>query len=56
MLGGDNNSVSSGGRALIPHKGSLEEAVELRELERSSLLLLREIVLGARSRAGPTDL
>jgi hypothetical protein len=28
---------------LIPHKGSLKEAVELRNNERSSLLLLRQL-------------
>jgi hypothetical protein len=31
VLGGDDSNISSGGRALITHKGSLEEAVELRE-------------------------
>jgi hypothetical protein len=31
MLGGDDNNINSGDRALITHKGNLEEAVELRE-------------------------
>ncbi len=30
MLRGDDSNISSGGRALITHEGSLEEAVELR--------------------------
>jgi hypothetical protein len=37
------SNISIGGRALIPHKGILNETVELRELESSSLLLLRDI-------------
>jgi hypothetical protein len=31
ILRRDDSNVSSGGKALITHKGSLEEAVELRE-------------------------
>jgi hypothetical protein len=55
MLGGDGSSVrvSVGDRDLIPHKGSLNEAVELRELESSSLLLLRDTILGAESSTSP---
>jgi hypothetical protein len=53
MLRRDGSSVSIGGRALIPHKGSLNEAVELRELESSSLLLLRDTILGAESSTSP---
>jgi hypothetical protein len=49
----NDSNISIGGRALIPHKGSLDEAVELRELESSSLLLLRDTILGARSRTSP---
>jgi hypothetical protein len=30
-LWGDGSNVRIGGRALIPHKGSLKEAVKLRE-------------------------
>jgi hypothetical protein len=41
VLRGDDSNVSFGGRALIPHKGSLNEAVELWDAEGSSLLLLR---------------
>ncbi len=54
MLCRDGSSVSIGVRALIPHKGSLNEAVELRKHESSCLLLLRDpIILGARSRTSP---
>jgi hypothetical protein len=54
MLRRDGSSVSIGGRALIPHKGSLNEAVELRKHESSSLLLLRDpVILGAQSRTSP---
>ncbi len=38
---GDGSNISTGGRALIPLKGSLNESVELRELESSSLDLFR---------------
>jgi len=31
MLYGDGSNVSIGGRVLIPHKGSLKEAVKVRE-------------------------
>jgi len=44
---GSNTSI--GGRALIPHKGSLMKAVELRDREKTSLLLLRDTILGAQS-------
>jgi hypothetical protein len=49
----NDSNISIGGRVLIPHKGSLDETVELRELEASSLLLLRNTILGARSRTRP---
>jgi hypothetical protein len=49
----NGSNISIGGRALIPHKGSLDEAVELRKHEASSLLLLRDTILGARSRTSP---
>jgi hypothetical protein len=56
MLRGDGRSVSSGGD-LIPHKGILNEAVELRKHESSSLLLLRDpVILGARHCCLETDL
>ena len=45
----DGSNTSIGGRALIPRKGILKEAVELRKGERSSLLLLRDTILGAQS-------
>jgi hypothetical protein len=45
----DGGNTSSGGRALVPRKGSLKEAVELRKGQRSSLLLQRNTILGARS-------
>jgi hypothetical protein len=49
MLRRNGSSVGSGGRSLIPHKGSLKEAVELRKHESSSLLLLRDpVILGVR--------
>jgi hypothetical protein len=54
MMSGYGSSFSSGDRALIPHKGSLNEVVHLRKHESSSLLLLRDpIILGARSRTSP---
>ena len=53
MLSRNGSSVSIGGRALIPHKGSLNEAVELRDAEGSSLLLLRDTVLRAESTTSP---
>jgi hypothetical protein len=43
---GSNSNVGS---VLSPHKGSLIEAVELRDIEGSILLLLRDTVLGAES-------
>jgi hypothetical protein len=52
-LCGDGSNVSTGGRALIPNKGSLNETVELRELESSSLLLLRYTILAAESSTSP---
>jgi hypothetical protein len=51
VRGWQNSSV--GGRALIPHKGSLKEAVKLRDGEGRSLLLLRDTVLGAESTTSP---
>jgi hypothetical protein len=44
---GSNPNV--GGGALILREGSLKEAVKLRKGERSSLLLLRNTILGAQS-------
>jgi hypothetical protein len=44
---GSNPSV--GGGALIPREGSLKEAVKLRKNKRTSLLLLRNTILGAQS-------
>ena len=52
-LCGDGSNVSTGGRALIPHKGSLNEAVKMWYNERSSLLLLRDTILGAESSTSP---
>jgi hypothetical protein len=49
----NDSNITIGGRALIPHKGNLDEVVELRELEAISLLLLRNTILGARSRTSP---
>ncbi len=49
MLRGDDSNVSIGGRTLIPHKGNLNESVDLRDTEGSSLLLLRGAVLGSES-------
>ncbi len=54
MLRRDGSSVSSGDRALIPHKGSLNEAVELREHESSSLLL-PQVNIGAGPRPSSQD-
>jgi hypothetical protein len=51
-----SSNIIIGNRALIPHKGSLNEAVELRELESSSLLLLRYTILGALSSSSPGHL
>jgi hypothetical protein len=51
VRGSQQSSV--GGRALIPHKGSLKEAVKLRDREARSLLLLRDTVLGAESTTSP---
>jgi hypothetical protein len=41
------------GSVLSPHNGCLMEAVELGKKERSSLLLLRDSVLGAESTTSP---
>jgi hypothetical protein len=49
----NDSNISIGDRVLIPHKGNLNEAVELRELESSSLLLLRYTILGAESSTRP---
>ncbi len=46
----NDSNPSVGGGALIPREGSLKEAVKLRKGERSSLLLLRNTILGAQSR------
>jgi hypothetical protein len=45
----NGSNASVGGRALIPREGSLKEAVKPRQGERSSLLLLRDTILGAQS-------
>ena len=45
----NGSNVSVGGGALIPREGSLREAVKPRKGERSSLLLLRDTILGAQS-------
>ena len=45
----NDSNASVGGRALIPREGSLKEAVKPRKGERSSLLLLRDTILGAQS-------
>jgi hypothetical protein len=45
----NGSNASVGGRALIPREGSLKEAVKPRKGERSSLLLLRDTILGAQS-------
>jgi hypothetical protein len=42
MLWGDGSNVNLGVRALIPHKGSLNESVELWDGEGNSLILLRD--------------
>jgi hypothetical protein len=49
----NDSDISIGDRALIPHKGILDEVVELRKHEVSSLLLLRDTILGARARTSP---
>jgi hypothetical protein len=49
----NGSNISIGGRALIPHKGSLNEAVKLREGEGNRPLKLRDTILGARSRTSP---
>jgi hypothetical protein len=49
----NDSNISIGGRALIPHKGILNEAIKLRYNERSSLLLLRYTILGAESSTSP---
>jgi hypothetical protein len=45
----NDSNPSVGGGALIPRERSLKEAVKLRKMERSSLLLLRNTILGAQS-------
>ena len=45
----NGSNASVGGGALIPREGSLKEAVKPRKGERSSLLLLRDTILGAQS-------
>ena len=45
----DDGNTSSGDRALVPRKRSLKEAVEVWKGQRSSLLLLRDTILGAQS-------
>ena len=45
----NDSNTSVGGRPLIPRKGILMKAVELRDGERTSLLLLRDTILGAQS-------
>ena len=45
----NDSNASVGDRALIPREGSLKEAVKPRKGERSSLLLLRDTILGAQS-------
>jgi hypothetical protein len=52
-LGGNNRNISIGDRTLIPHNGSLNEAVKLRDRKGSRLLKLRDTILGARSRTSP---
>jgi hypothetical protein len=49
----NDSSISIGARVLIPHKGSLNEAVKMWYNERSSLLLLRDTILGAESSTSP---
>ncbi len=49
---GRNDSNSNIGSVLTPHSG-LMEAVELRNGERSVLLLMRDTVLGAESTTSP---
>jgi hypothetical protein len=46
-------SNSNVGSILSPHNGSLMEAVKLRNEEGSTLLLLRDTVLGAESTTSP---
>jgi hypothetical protein len=53
MLWGDGSNNSIGGRALIPHKGNLNEEVKLWDGEARNLLLLRDTVLGAESTTSP---
>jgi hypothetical protein len=45
----NDSNPSVGGGPLIPCEGSLKEAVKLRKGERSSLLLLRNTILGTQS-------
>ncbi len=52
ILGRDGSDINVGS-VLFPHNGCLMEAVELRKKGRSSLLLLRDAVLGAASTMSP---
>ena len=45
----NDSNASVGDRSLIPCEGSLKEVVKPRKGERSSLLLLRDTILGAQS-------
>ena len=45
----NGSNASVGGRTLIPREGSLKEEVKPWKGERSSLLLLRDTILGAQS-------
>jgi hypothetical protein len=49
----NDSNISIGGRALIPHKGSLNEVVKLWNNEASSLVLLRDTILRTRSKTSP---
>jgi hypothetical protein len=49
----NGSNISLGDRALIPHKGNLKEPVKLRNNEASRLLLMRDTILGTRSRTSP---
>jgi hypothetical protein len=53
LRGDDSNIINIGDRVLIPFKGSLKEAVKLRNYERISLLLLRDTSLGVQSSTNP---
>jgi hypothetical protein len=49
----NDSNINIGDRGLILDKGILDESVELRKDETSSLLLLRDTILGTRSRTSP---